>query len=134
MDTIHLRVFLKKMLNSEAEVIVFDRYVYDQLAALPLEQKIVRSYARILAKLAPKPNIAYLLDADPDSAFARKPEYPVAFLHAYRRSYLRLRDLLGSMTLIDPLPIEETQRRIVLEFESVDLYRPPSTHSLTGAP
>jgi len=64
LDAIHLRWLVKKMLSSEADVVVFDRYFYDQLAVLPIEQKAVRIYARLLFKLVPRPDIAYLLDAD----------------------------------------------------------------------
>lgn len=120
-DAIHLRMVAEKMRTSKVDVLIFDRYIYDQLATLPIEQTAIRIYARILAKLVPRPNIAYLLDADPDAAFARKPEYPLDFLREYRSSYLRLKDLLGCMTVIPPLPIEETRRRVVLELARIGL-------------
>jgi len=120
-DAIHLRMVASQMRNSTVDVLVFDRYIYDQLATLPIEQTAVRLYARFLAKLVPRPTIAYLLDADPDSAFARKPEYPLDFLREYRSSYLRLNDLLGCMTVITPLPIEETRRRVVVELARIGL-------------
>jgi len=114
-DALHLSMFVKTMRTSKVDVLIFDRYIYDQLASLPIEQKAIQMYARLLVKLVPRPNIAYLLDADPDSAFARKPEYPLDFLREYRCSYLRLKELLGCMTVISPLPIEETRRRVVVE-------------------
>ncbi len=134
LDAVHLRVVVKKALQSKADVVVFDRYIYDQLATLPLERNAVRIYARLLAMLAPRPNIAYLLDADPDAAFARKPEYPLDFLREYRRTYLSLDELLGCMTVVDPLPLEETQRKIALEFETNWLASSHTGNIVDGAP
>src|SRR6266550_4420654 len=72
--------FSHKFLKSEARVIVFDRYIYDQLATLPLEYAAARAYARWVLSFVPKPDVAYLLDAEPEVARERKPEYPVDFL------------------------------------------------------
>lgn len=116
-DSIHLRSVVNQLLASDVDVVIFDRYIFDQLATLPLEHKAVRVYARTVAKLAPRPDIAYLLDADPEVAFARKPEYPLDFLRQYRQCYLNLKELLGSITLINPLPIEDTHSRLALEFQ-----------------
>jgi len=56
--------------------------------------------------VVPKPDVGYLLDAEPQVALERKPEYPLAFLHLYRQSYLTLRRLAG-LTLIPPATLEE---------------------------
>ncbi len=122
LDAIHLRWLANKMLSSEADVIIFDRYFYDQLAILPIEQKAVRIYARLVFKLLPRPDIAYLLDADPEAAFTRKPEYPLEFLKNYRRSYLLVRKLMGGITLIHALPLEETGRRVTDQFKKIGIY------------
>jgi hypothetical protein len=111
LDAIHLRWLAKQMLCSEADVVIFDRYFYDQLAILPIQRNAVRIYARVLCKLVPRPDIAYLLDADPEAAFIRKPEYPLEFLKQYRRSYLLVRELVGGITLIHALPLEDAARR-----------------------
>jgi len=126
LDAIHLRWLAKQMLSSEADVVIFDRYLYDQLAILPIQQKAVRIYARLLCKLVPRPDIAYLLDADPEAACIRKPEYPLQFLKQYRRSYLLVRELVGGITLIHPLPLEETRRRVADEFKRVGANRAPT--------
>jgi thymidylate kinase len=116
-DAIHLRMTVKWLLDSDVDVLVFDRYIYDQLATLPIENKMARLYARLVSKLVPRPDVAYLLDADPEAAFARKPEYPLEFLRQYRLCYLELTDLLGCITLISPLSLEETQLRLALELD-----------------
>jgi hypothetical protein len=65
--------------------------------------------------MVPHPDLAYLLDADPEAAFARKPEYPLDFLWQYRRSYTQVNDLLGGMTVIPPLPLVEAKQRVISE-------------------
>jgi thymidylate kinase len=101
-DAINLRRVVNRARRNDAGAIVFDRYIYDQLATLPLHRRIARAYARLLLWIAPKPDIAYLLDAIPEAARTRKPEYPLEFMHKYRNSYLRLKDIAG-LTLIGPL-------------------------------
>jgi len=112
LDAIHLRWLAKQMLSCDADVVVFDRYLYDQLAILPIRQRAVRMYARLLCSLVPRPDIAYLLDADPEAAFIRKPEYPLEFLKRYRSSYLQVSELVEGITLIHALPIEEASHRV----------------------
>lgn len=77
------------------DVVVFDRYLYDQLANLGTRYLISRAYTRLVLRLIPHPDIAYLLDADPVLARARKPEYPVDFLSATRACYLALSKIAG---------------------------------------
>ena len=72
----------------------------------------------------PPPNIAFLLDAEPILARARKPEYPVDFLQTSRASYLNLAGLAG-MTVIAPQPIEDVEReisrRVLAEFSPAEI-------------
>ena len=56
--------------------------------------------------------MAYLLDADPEIARARKPEYPIDFLHGCRRTYFLLAGILGCMTVIPPLPLSDAKREV----------------------
>jgi thymidylate kinase len=115
-DAINLRRVVRRARLKHSGAIVFDRYIYDQLATLPLHRAIARAYARLLLRIAPRPTIAYLLDAIPEAARERKPEYPLDFMHKYRRSYMQLRDIAG-LTLIAPLAKDEVQRAITNELE-----------------
>ncbi len=133
LDALHLWWLAKQMLSSEADVVIFDRYFYDQLAILPIEQKAMRVYARLVFKLLPQPDIAYLLDADPEAAFTRKPEYPLEFLKSYRRSYLLVRKLMGGITLIPALPLEETGCRVADEFKKIGICLPDRARGLQHA-
>jgi thymidylate kinase len=112
-DAISLRIAAAKKLNADADVVIFDRYLYDELANLSLQHPIARAYVRLLLMLVPQPNICFLLDADPVQAYARKPEYPLDFLHSSRASYLALAELVGGMTIIAPQPVEEVERLVL---------------------
>jgi thymidylate kinase len=92
LDVARLRKIVRRECESSSGgVIVFDRYIYDQLAALPMRHWLARAYARLVLALAPPTDISYLLDAVPEEARARKPEYPIDFMRQYRSSYLELR-------------------------------------------
>jgi thymidylate kinase len=112
-DALSVRHTVKKALRSSADLVIFDRYIYDELANLTLRNPTTRLYVRLIMKLVPKPDISYILDADPAKARARKPEYPLEFLHSNRLSYLALSDLLGGMTVISPMPIDEVRDDIL---------------------
>lgn len=99
----------------DADVLIFDRYLFDQLANLPMQRFFTRVYARLLLKLVPPLDIAYLLDADPDQARARKPEYPIEFLHDLRVSYAVL-NRIGRMTRVAPGSVEEVSEAITESF------------------
>ncbi len=81
--------------SQDADVIIFDRYLYDQLVNLGIHHRVSRIYTRLLLKFIPHPDIAYLLDADPLLARERKPEYPVDFLRTTRTSYLAISKIAG---------------------------------------
>ena len=95
LDLISLSRVVRKARAANGGVIIFDRYIYDQLAALPLNSWLARVYAALLIKLSPQPDISYLLDAVPETARARKPEYPLEFMRQNRNSYLVLRQMAG---------------------------------------
>ena len=91
-DVFRLRKIIRRERSSgNGGVIIFDRYIYDQLAALPMDHWLARAYARFVLSLAPNTDVSYLLDAVPEEARARKPEYPIDFMRQYRSSYLELR-------------------------------------------
>ena len=92
-DTISLRQVIRKTKSQSSGVVIFDRYIYDQLAALPLHSRLARGFAGWLLERVPRPDISYLLDAVPEQARERKPEYPLEFLRRYRSSYLALHTL-----------------------------------------
>ncbi len=106
LDAFALRMKVATAQRSSVDVIIFDRFLYDELANLDLRRQILRIYTRFLLRVIPKPDIAFILDADPAEAFTRKPEYPLEFLRSNRDSYLRLARLADGLIVIPALPIE----------------------------
>src|SRR5512140_1761967 len=85
LDALNLRRVIARARRSGADVIILDRNIHDELANLPLGKPFTRAFVRAVAVLAPKPDVAYMLDADPVAARERKPEYPLEFLIDSRR-------------------------------------------------
>jgi len=112
-DAVSLRRTVKHVLRSGFDLVIFDRYTYDELANLNLRNPLVRAYVRMLTALVPRPHISYLLDADPLQARARKPEYPLDFLHNNRQAYLKLASLLGGITVISPKAVQEVEAEVI---------------------
>ena len=95
LDVLNLRRIVAQAKLQGCGVVIFDRYIYDQLAAMPMDSWLARVYAKILLNLSPRPDVSYVLDAVPEVARARKPEYPIDFMHRQRKSYMRLRQMAG---------------------------------------
>jgi len=112
-DAFAVRAAVKKALHSGVDLVIFDRYTYDEMANLTLRSPAIQAYVKLIMMLVPKPHISYLLDADPIQARARKPEYPIEFLYTNRHSYLALNELVGGMTVIAPMPIREAEQAIL---------------------
>lgn len=112
-DAISLRLVVRDQLRAACDFVIFDRYTYDELANLNLNNPLARIYARMIARITPHPDVAFLLDADPDVAHARKPEYPIDFVRVNRRAYMRLNELLGIYTVVAPSEIETASREVL---------------------
>jgi thymidylate kinase len=133
LDAVRLAFVVATVSRMDADVVVFDRYIYDELANLDLGNPFARVYTRWLLKLVPRPDVAFLLDAGPAQARARKPEYPLNFLQINRAGYMALGKLAGGMTVIQPLAINDVTR-IVLEEVSTALLRFGLRASPAGSP
>jgi thymidylate kinase len=97
---------------SDTDVVIFDRYLYDELANLSLDGRLTQAYVRLLLRMVPQPEVAYLLDVDPVQARARKPEYPLEFLYSNRASYLALSKIAGRFTVVASESKPDAQRII----------------------
>jgi thymidylate kinase len=116
-DAINLcRIVASARRGSNCDVVIFDRYIYDELANLPLKRWPARAFIWLVLKIVPKPDVAYIVDADPEAARARKPEYPLEFLRRNREAYLSLGQLSGNITVIEPLSIDAAKVKIQQEF------------------
>jgi thymidylate kinase len=110
-DAFRLSAVVSKQATTDVEFVIFDRYMYDELANLPLQHWPVRLYMRLLLRIVPRPDLALLLDADPDNAVSRKPEYPLEFVHRNRNAYLEIASVAG-LTVLAPSSIAETTEAI----------------------
>lgn len=112
LDALSVRCKIHAEKKSGADVVIFDRYIYDELANLPLQRRFTRIAIRFLLRIIPGPDIAYVIDADPVAACQRKPEYPLEFVSENRNAYLTLSRMVRGMNVIGPLPIEPMQQRV----------------------
>src|SRR5579864_5598332 len=95
------------------DVIILDRYIYDELSNLNLDNPISRAFVRLIHRIVPLPDLAYLLDVDPVVAHARKPEYPVDFMRQCRQSYFALAALVRTITVIPPRGLREATQAVL---------------------
>src|SRR5579859_1245846 len=112
LDALSLRRVYRRAVRCGANFIIFDRYIYDELANLKLSSRALSAYARFIFRLVPKPGIRIVLDADPEAARARKPEYPLEFLNFNRSAYLNLGRML-ELSVIPPGDIETVHSEVI---------------------
>jgi len=113
LDALRLRRVVSRLRTEDHDFLIFDRYLYDQLAQIRSRHWLARAYIWLLVGLAPKPEFAFILDASPEEAFARKPEYPLEFMCSYRSAFLRLRAFIPQLLVIAPSSIENVQQLIL---------------------
>jgi thymidylate kinase len=113
LDAVNLSIVVGHALRSGVDAVILDRYIYDELANLPLTNPLTRLYVRAVHAFVPRPDVAYLLDVDVEAARARKPEYPVDFMRTCRIAYFELDRMLGMMTVISPLPLDEASEEVI---------------------
>jgi len=127
LDVMRLRYVVARLRREALDYIIFDRYAYDEVTHINVQRGLGRYYARLLLTIAPRPDFAFVLDASPDDAFHRKPEYPLEFMHEYRNAFLGLRQFEPSLIAIAPSTVGEVRRRILA-------YLVASDDSTIGAP
>jgi thymidylate kinase len=113
LDAINLRRVVARAKKSGADVVILDRYIYDELSNLNLSNSLSRAFVKFVHGFVPRPDIAYLLDADPAAAYARKPEYPVEFMKKCRRVYFDLAGILKTLTIIPALSLPEAKQAVL---------------------
>jgi thymidylate kinase len=114
LDAIHLRhLVAREKLKVGVDVVIVDRYIYDELANLNLQNPLSRGFVKFVCGFVPRPDLAYVLDADPAAACARKPEYPVDFMKQCRRAYFEVCDLIGNMTVIPALTLPQARLAVL---------------------
>lgn len=118
LDAMSLCRVIAREKKQSSDVIILDRYIYDELSNLNLANPLSRGFVRFVRAVVPKPDLAFLLDADPVKAYERKPEYPLEFMKNCRRAYFELANLLGSMTIIPALAMTDAKAAVVRGVEA----------------
>ncbi len=113
LDSFQLRTVLSRLRHGDADFIIFDRYIYDQIVQVRARHWFARCYIRLLTAIAPVPDFGFILDASPDEAFQRKPEYPLSFMHEYRQAFLSLCAFVPKLIVISPGAIGDVQQRVL---------------------
>ncbi len=133
LDAIHLCRVVARAKKSGADIVILDRYIYDELSNLNLKNPLSRAFVKFVHGFVPRPDIAYLLDADPVAAYARKPEYPVDFMKKCRRAYYDLAGILKTMTVIPALDLPEAKYAVLRAAERELAAQGRSTDLVSGS-
>src|SRR5215472_17420318 len=73
LDALHLRLVVTcERRRHVAEVVVVDLYMYDELVNLNLPKPQSLAFVEFVHRLLPRPDVAYLPDADPGAAYPSK--------------------------------------------------------------
>jgi thymidylate kinase len=131
LDTLRLCRIVSRVRRADCDFIIFDRYLYDQLVQVKPRSWLARTYIRFLLKIAPQPDFPFIVDASPDEAFSRKPEYPLDFLRNYRRSFLGLRAFVPHMVVVGPSTVEKIQQQIAETISAKSSLQEISAHTTT---
>ena len=137
LDTLRLRTVTSKLRAGNHDFVIFDRYLYDQLVQIHPRSWLARAYIRLLVRLAPQPEFAFVLDASPGDAFSRKPEYPLEFLHGYRQAFLGLAAFVSHLVVIPASTAERVSCLILQtlsEQSDVFISTPSAIGLVAGAP
>jgi len=131
LDVARLRHLFESTRIRTFDVVIFDRYIYDQIANIYSRSAASRIYGKILLHRAPVPDLAFILDASPSAAFARKPEYPLEFVCENRQNFLQLRELAPQLITIPDADAQTVSQEIR---EHLNRSRLARTNSLREKP
>lgn len=134
LDALSLRYTSAQLTRrNDADILIFDRYLYDQLANLNVRTPLIRIYVELLLRLVPRPDLAFLLDADPIVACERKPEYPLEFVRRNRDAYLKTSTIAGMHVVSHGTPAEvENRIRGKLAMTMEGIHDGPASQALTN--
>lgn len=124
LDVVRLHRLLADPQIDRYDVVIFDRYVYDQIANIYSKSSLARMYSKLLLKQTPAPDLAFIIDANPDAAFARKPEYPLDFVHKNQQNFLNLRELVPQLLVISPDTPENVRAEIEMHIRRSQVVSP----------
>jgi thymidylate kinase len=99
---------------ARGRLVLFDRYTYDALLPVTGSLKwLKRPYFRVLAHLAPRPDLVLVLDVPGEVAFARKGESSPEGLEAVRQGFLALAPRVGAEVVDADAPPEQVRADVL---------------------
>jgi hypothetical protein len=133
LDVARLHRLLRSQRVKDFDVVIFDRYIYDQIANIYSPSFAARLYGNTLLQWTPAPDLAFVLDASPAAAFARKPEYPLEFVQRNRQTFLHLRELVPQLIVISEATAEDVRNEISFHLSRSRLAELPPSEEKTEA-
>lgn len=101
--------------RARGRLVVSDRHTYDALLGPEPAGRLARLRRRILARTAPRPDLAVVLDAPAEVVHARKAEHPLETLEEQRRRYLALAERIPRAVVVDAARDPAAVRREVTD-------------------
>ena len=102
--------------RARRQILIMDRYFYDTLVDVA-DGRHWR-LLRLLARLAPTPDLPVFLDTGPEEAYRRKAEYPLAYQQARWTAYQRVRPWVRSAVTLSNADLQTasaTLHRLVMD-------------------
>ncbi len=95
---------LYRLFHRNADWYVVDRYFYDNFTHYDLSRGTGRFYAACLARLVPRPDLAFVLVASPQTVAARRPQVLAGYLVPVGQAYRDLRQRFPELIEVDSDP------------------------------
>jgi len=90
---------------------IANRYFYDSFVHFDLTRRRTRLYAGLLSKLVPRPDLAILLVASPQTIAARRPQYSEDYIAHVHQAYGGLRQCFPDLMEVSSDPGQPTLER-----------------------
>lgn len=113
-DALIFRLILWLPRNRRADLIVFDRYIYDEMARI-IEQ--LPGLVSLIHRVCRRPDLAFLITADPDDLVARRPRSSRAYYDMSLRRFHVLARCCPELIEIPPGDLATTQAAIQSRME-----------------
>ena len=97
-----------------ATAAITDRYFYDSLAHYDLSTRRGRFYTAILRRMMPKPDLAFLMVASPQTVAVRRPQYTADYLGNVSLGYDRVFEMFPELIEISSEPQHKALEQIGL--------------------
>ena len=96
-------------------IVVTDRYVADVVAYLRVRGRLLRTIEGFLLAVSHEPDVAFLLELDPETAIERKKEWPLPKLQKFVEAYHDLKTLL----VLTPVDASRSSDEVFREIEGI---------------